>query len=78
VTAGGRTQLRMVDGGNSFAAQSTLRVHVGLGSAAIVDSLEVRWPSGLRQTFGKVPVDRIVRIVEGERTPGVFEAKGRK
>ena len=78
VTAGGRTQLRMVDGGNSFAAQSTLRVHVGLGSAAIVDSLEVRWPSGLRQTVGKVPVDRIVRIVEGERTPGVFEAKGRK
>ena len=78
ITAGGRTQLRMVDGGNSFAAQSTSRVHVGLGSAAVIDSLEVRWPSGLRQTFGKVPVDRIARIVEGEKTLGAFAAKGRK
>jgi hypothetical protein len=78
VTAGGRTQLRMVDGGNSFAAQSTSRVHVGLGSVAVIDILEVRWPSGSRQTFEKVPVDRIARIVEGEKTLRAFEAKGRK
>jgi hypothetical protein len=78
VTAGGRTQLRMVDGGNGFAAQSTQRVHVGLGTAAVIDSLEVRWPSGLRQSFEKVPVDRIARIVEGEKTLGAFVAKGKK
>jgi hypothetical protein len=75
VTAGGRTHLRMVDGGNSFAAQSTHRVHVGLGSATIIDALEVRWPSGARQRFEKVPVDRIARIVEGEPTLVPFEAK---
>lgn len=78
VTAGGRTQLRMVDGGNSFAAQSTSRVHVGLSSATTIDSLEVRWPSGLRQTFQKLPVDRIARIVEGAKTAVPFEVKGRK
>jgi hypothetical protein len=73
VTAGGRTQLRMVDGGNSFAAQSTARVHVGLASATSIDKVDVRWPSGLRQTFEKLPVDRIVRIVEGEKTVIPFE-----
>jgi hypothetical protein len=78
VTAGGRTQLRMVDGGNSFAAQSTARVHVGLASATVIDALEVRWPSGLRQTFEKLPVDRIARIVEGEKTVAPFAIKGRK
>ena len=75
VTAGGRTSLRFVDGGNGFAGQSTMRVHFGLAAATIIDSLEVRWPSGLRQVFDHVPVDRIARLVEGDRlTP--FQAKG--
>jgi hypothetical protein len=78
VTAGGRTQLRMIDGGNSFAAQSTSRVHVGLGAAKTIDSVEVRWPSGQRQTFEHVPVDRIHRIVEGEKTLAAFQTKGGK
>jgi hypothetical protein len=68
VTAGGRTLLRMVDGGNGFAGQSATRIHVGLGSATVIDTLEVRWPSGLRQTFEKVPVDRIARLTEGAAT----------
>lgn len=75
VTAGGRTQLRMVDGGNSFAAQSTARVHVGLAAATAIDAVEVRWPSGLRQTFRDVPADRILRVVEGEKQMIPFEAK---
>jgi hypothetical protein len=78
VTAGGRTQLRMVDGGNSFAAQSTARVHVGLGAAATIDAVEVRWPSGQKQTFEKLPADRIVRIVEGAKAVAPFEAKTRR
>jgi hypothetical protein len=65
VQGGGQTYLRFVDGGNSFAGQSSARVHVGLGTAQQVDSVEVRWPSGLRQTFDTIPINRITRIVEG-------------
>jgi enediyne biosynthesis protein E4 len=65
VQSGGRTYLRFVDGGNSFAGQSSARVHVGLGTAPQVDSVEVRWPSGLRQRFDAIPINRITRIVEG-------------
>ena len=68
LTAGGRTLLRFVDGGNGFASQSTRRVYFGLGPAAAADRLEVRWPSGRRQVFTQPPVDRIVRLVEGEET----------
>jgi hypothetical protein len=78
VTAGGRTQLRMVDGGNGFAAQSTSRVHVGLASATTIDSVEIRWPSGLRETHEKVPVDRITRIVEGKKAVAPFETKTKR
>jgi hypothetical protein len=65
-TAGGRTRLRFVDGGNGFAGQSSRRVHFGLGAATAVDRLEVRWPSGLEQTFGPLPAGRLYRIVEAE------------
>jgi hypothetical protein len=65
LTAGGFTYLRFVDGGNSFAAQSSARVHFGLARNTVVDNLEVRWPSGLRETFRGMAVDGLHKIVEG-------------
>jgi len=65
LTAGGRTLTRAVDGGNSFAGQSSPRLHFGLGAADHADRLEVRWPSGLGQSFSGLAADRIYRIVEG-------------
>src|SRR5262249_41979318 len=65
LTAGGRTLLRFVDGGNGFAGESTKRVHFGLGPTMTVDRVEVRWPSGTKTTYARVPVDRISRLVEG-------------
>jgi enediyne biosynthesis protein E4 len=57
--------IREVNGGNGYAGQSSKRVHVGLGGAAKVDSLEVRWPSGRVESF-TVPVDKISVLKEGE------------
>ena len=68
LTGGGRTYLQFVDGGNGFAGQSTTRVHFGLGPATRIESLEVRWPSGRRQTFRDLPVDRIAWLIEGSHT----------
>ncbi len=65
VTAGGRTQLRFVSGGNGFAAQGTTRIHVGLADAPSVDKVEVRWPSGAQQVFTNVPANRIHVLEEG-------------
>ena len=63
-TIGTRTLLRFIDGGNGFASQGTTRVHVGLGSASSIDTLEIRWPSGRVQTLKNVPGDRLTRITE--------------
>ena len=76
LTAGGRSWLRFVDGGNGFASQSTSRVHFGLASAAVVDRVEILWPSGRTQTLRNLSADRLYRIQElgtvtlsGRRTP---------
>ena len=65
-TAGGAERIRLVDGGNGFAGQSSRRVHFGLGAADSVETLEIRWPSGVTSTFTDVAADRIWRAVEGE------------
>jgi hypothetical protein len=65
LTANGMTRLQYISGGNSFAGQSSNRVHFGLGDAANVDQIEVRWPAGEREVFSVPAVDKIQKIVEG-------------
>jgi hypothetical protein len=68
VDAGGASQWQEVRGGGSYVSQNDLRVHFGLGAAARVDRLEVRWPNGLVEEWRDVPADRIHRLVEGTGT----------
>ena len=63
--AGGITQTDEVRSGGSYLSQGDLRVHFGLGSAATIDSVEVRWPSGRVEALGHVAVDRIYQVQEG-------------
>jgi len=59
-------QIREVLAHNSFQTQNDLRQHVGLNDAGSIDSLEIRWPSGLVQQFGTQEVNRFYNITEGE------------
>ncbi len=63
--AGGRRQHRLVSGGSFFGCLP-LEQHFGLGDLETVDSLAVRWPSGLLQTFDRPPANATIRVVEGE------------
>src|SRR3984885_2726804 len=65
LTAAGMTRLQYISGGNSFAGQSSSRVHFGLGDVAKIDQIEVRWPAGEREVFTGLAVDKIQKIVEG-------------
>jgi tetratricopeptide (TPR) repeat protein len=59
-----RSIYRTVTSGGSFGA-SPFEQHIGLGKAAQVVELEVRWPaSGTRQTFTAVPRNQVVEIRE--------------
>jgi hypothetical protein len=69
-TEDGRTReiFRSVNSGGSFGA-SSLRPHIGLGKATVVDALEIRWPgSRLVQRFsGPIAADRVYEIREGAK-----------
>jgi len=65
VKAGKRTLVDEVRSGSSYISQSDLRVHFGLGSTAKLDSVQVRWPSGLVELFNDLSVDAIHTLKEG-------------
>src|SRR5208282_2452594 len=63
--AGSRLFVDEVRSGSSYDSNSDMRVHFGLGSAAKLDSIQVRWPSGLVEQFDNLTVDKIHTLKEG-------------
>ena len=66
-TASGRTLYNHVTTSDGFMSSSDKRVHFGLGTEKAIDSLEIRWPSGIAQTLKKVKADKILTVTEPER-----------
>ena len=67
VTEDGRTQWNIATTSVGYACSSDSRVHFGLGKAARASEVEIRWPSGVRQSLRDVEADRIVTVEEPGR-----------
>jgi tetratricopeptide (TPR) repeat protein len=73
VKSGGRLFYQELKGSEGFGATNPLRLHFGLGDLAQAESVEIRWPSGLRQVLANVPARQVIRVeegVEGFQKPG--------
>jgi enediyne biosynthesis protein E4 len=61
----GRRILKVMDGKSGYLSQSDLPLYFGLGDATTVARVEVRWPSGARQTVpGPIPAGKLLEVVE--------------
>ena len=69
VKIGTRTLVDEVRSGSSYVSNSDMRVHFGLGTAAKIDWVQVRWPSGLVERFENLRVDMIHTLKEGSGAP---------
>jgi enediyne biosynthesis protein E4 len=67
ITAKG-TQMATVTTSGSYLSSSDKRVHFGLGSEKTA-TVEIRWPSGIRQTIKNVSADQILRVDEASPEP---------
>jgi hypothetical protein len=59
---GGKTLTRQVQAAGGYLAQSSRTLHFGLGDATRVDSAEVTWPDGTKQTLGQVRLGVVNRV----------------
>jgi enediyne biosynthesis protein E4 len=66
VVTGKRSQIDEVHSGGSVMSQSDLRLHFGLGPAAQIDILEVKWPTSQEyERFTGVAANQFLTIREG-------------
>ncbi len=65
VVAGDLIQHDERKGGTSYQSAQDPRLHFGLGREDTVDSVEVTWPSGLREIFRELESDATITIEEG-------------
>jgi hypothetical protein len=65
MVAGDMQQWDEVRGGGSYLSQNDFRVHFGLGAAARVNRIDVRWPNGLEESWDDLAVDRLHVLKEG-------------
>lgn len=72
VTSGGRSQVDEVMSGSSYYSQNDLRLHFGLDKATKVESIEISWPSGLKENLKNLPVNQLFIVQE---TKGIVESK---
>jgi hypothetical protein len=58
-----RTRLRT--GGGSYLSSHDPREILGAGAATKIDSIEIRWPSGVTDKISNVPLNKYIKVVEG-------------
>jgi enediyne biosynthesis protein E4 len=64
VTTAKGSQMATVTTASSYLSSSDKRAHFGLGAEAVARTIEIRWPSGIRQTMKNVVADQILKIEE--------------
>ena len=65
VHAGGKAYVQVNDGQSGYLSQSRMPLYFGLGAAATVDKVEVKWPTGKTQVVpGPIDAGELVEIEE--------------
>ncbi len=66
--AGGVKRTRLKTGGGSYLASHDPREILGVGAAAKIDSVEIKWPGGRVDRLTKPPLNQYIKVVEGAPT----------
>ncbi len=59
-------QIKQVGSQSSYLSQNSLIQHFGLGNSTMIESLEIEWPGGNRDTFTNLDVNQRLHVTEGD------------
>jgi tetratricopeptide (TPR) repeat protein len=86
VEASGRSQTKYLQAGSGFLSQHTKELFFGVGDFTGNVHVLIRWPSGVTQTFNRLPIGHRIHIAEGSQDfvskpfsepPGSYSRAGR-
>ena len=72
VTSGDHSQIDEVRSGSSYYSQNDFRLHFGLGAPTKADTVELAWPSGVKETLRDLPAGHLFVIQE---TKGIVSSR---
>ncbi len=75
VQVAGTKQTQIVVSGRGYQSHYGSRLHFGLADQAMVDAIEVQWPSGETQSFEKIFANQSILIREGDSVCFVLESR---
>jgi enediyne biosynthesis protein E4 len=64
ITSGGKSQIAQEKSTTGYLSQNDHRMHFGLGQNKVVESIEIKWPSGKVQNLENVNANQILTIKE--------------
>jgi hypothetical protein len=59
------SQIREVTGCSGYVSQNMLRAHFGFAKRTHIDSIMIRWPSGIIDKYANMAVNQILTMTEG-------------
>jgi hypothetical protein len=75
LSAGGKLVRKTLHAGEGYLAQSSRRMHFGLGSLERIDTLAVHWPDGSVDRYTGLDVDRRYELTQGNSQARVLEPR---
>lgn len=69
-------QIHEISGQTGYNAQNSLNVEFGLGNAALIDSIIIKWPSGIIDRYVNQAVNRFITAVENQGIIGINSEHG--
>jgi len=67
-------QTREIFGQTGYNAQNSLNEEFGVGNAAMIDSIIVKWPNGNTETFTNIAPNRFITITENQGVSNIQNA----
>jgi hypothetical protein len=71
-------QIRDVQCGIGFRHMSTMNVHFGIGQATEIDSVLIKWPSGIIDVIHAPTINTSATMIEGTNQLSLFEQEGKR
>ncbi len=66
-------QMRELSAQSSYCGQNQLLAHFGLGDATFIDSIQIKWPSGLSEFYTQQTVKQTLSFTEGQGSFGITD-----
>jgi hypothetical protein len=62
--AGNKLWMQFNDGKSGYLAQSSIPLYFGLGEVEKLDSIEISWPSGIKQLIQSPKINTLLKVIE--------------